>query len=330
MSRARFLAKRTVQTVFMLWLILTFLFFFFRLLPGDFTDIMVYRGASEETVRAFRENWGLDDPLHIQYMRYLGNFVVGDVGTSLQFRQPVWEFVKMKIFNSFILVAPGITTAYLLGGIWGGFLGSKRGSRLEKWGLPPIVFLGAFPTFVTSIFLIIIFAGVFNLLPTSGMFGFASASQYADAPWWRPYLTVDFGQHYILPFGAVLLRYAYLPVLIMRTSVVEVMGQGFFFYHRMTGIPGAQRLQHLLKHASLPLITLYPVSMTRAIGGLVLIEIVFNWPGIGFTLVQAVLSRDFPVVQFVFFLVAAFVIIANFGVDVIYGVIDPRVSVGED
>jgi peptide/nickel transport system permease protein len=86
----------------------------------------------------------------------------------------------------------------------------------------------------------------------------------------------------------------------------------------------------MLKHASLPLITLYPVSMTRAIGGLVLIEIVFNWPGIGFTLVQAVLSRDFPVVQFVFFLVAAFVIVANFGVDIIYGIIDPRVSVGED
>jgi hypothetical protein len=175
--------------------------------------------------------------------------------------------------------------------------------------------VGAFPTFVTSIFLIIIFACVLNVLPTSGMFGFQTSSQYADAAWWRPYLTVDFGQHYILPFAAVLLRYAYLPVLIMRTSVVEVIGQGFFFYHRMTGLPGGQRLQHLLKHASLPLITLYPVSMTRAIGGLVLIEIVFNWPGIGFTLVQAVPSRDFPVVQFVFFLVAAFVIVANFGVE---------------
>lgn len=330
MSRARFLAVRTLQTVFMLWLVLTFLFFFFRLLPGDFTDIMVFRGASEESIQRFRENWGLNDPLYVQYYRYIINFATGDVGTSLQFRQPVWDYVKLKIFNSFILVAPGITIAYFLGGIWGGTIGSKRGSRLEKYGIPPVVFLGAIPEFVTSIFLIIIFAGFFDVLPTSGMFSFATSSAFADAPWWRPYLTLDFLTHYLLPFTAVLLRYAYLPVLIMRTSVVEVSGQDFFFYHKMTGLPGIARLRHLLKHSSLPLITLYPVSMTRALGGLVLIEVVFNWPGIGFTLVQSVLSRDYPVVQFVFFLVAAWVIIANFGVDVIYGIIDPRVSVGED
>ncbi|MFC7157007.1 ABC transporter permease [Halomarina halobia] len=330
MGRARFLLVRTLQTVFMLWFALTFIFFFFRLLPGSFTDIMMFRGASPETIAAFEQKWGLNDPLHIQYVRYMRNFLVGDVGMSLQFRQPVWDFVKMKIFNSFILVAPAITVTYIIGSLIGGYLGEKRGQAIEKYGLPPIVFSGAFPEFFIAIVLIIVFAGWLNLFPTSGMFGFQSAGRFADAPWWRPYLTADFAHHYILPFTAVVFRYLYLPVLIMRTSVVEVLGQDFFFYHRMTGIPGGNRMRHLLKHASLPVITLYPVSMTRAIGGLVLIEIVFNWPGIGYALVQGVLSRDFPVVQFVFFLVAAFVIIANFGVDVIYGIIDPRVSVGDD
>lgn len=330
MSRARYLLVRTLQTVFMLWLVLTFIFFFFRLLPGNFTDIMMYRGASPETIAAFEERWGLNDPLHIQYLRYVGNFIVGDVGTSLQFRQPVWEFVKMKIFNSFILVAPGITFTYIVGALVGGYLGRNRGQTTEKYGLPPIVFAGAFPEFFIAIVLIIVFAGWFNFFPTSGMFGFQSIGQFADASWWRPYFTLDFAHHYFLPFTAVVFRYLFLPVLIMRTSVVEVLGQDFFFYHRMTGIPGRAQMRHLLKHASLPVITLYPVSMTRAIGGLVLIEIVFNWPGIGFALVQGVLSRDYPVVQFVFFLVAAFVIIANFAVDMIYGIIDPRVSVSED
>jgi len=330
MSRVRFLLKRTAQTVFMLWFVLTFLFFFFRLLPGDFTDIMLYQGAGQETVEQFKQNWGLNDPLYIQYWSYLTNFVVGDFGTSLQFRQPVWEFVQMKIFNSFILVAPAITFAYLLGGILGGYIGSKRGSLLERIGIPPVVFLGAIPEFITAIFLIIIFAGLFNIFPTSGMVSpSVQSSLGANAAWYEQYLTVNFLSHYILPFAAVVCRYAYLPVLIMRTSVVEVRGQDFFFYNKMTGLPGGKRLKHLLEHSSLPLITLYPVSMTRAVGGLVLIETVFNWPGIGFTLVQSVLSRDFPVVQFVFFLVAAWVILANFVVDLIYGVIDPRVSVGE-
>jgi peptide/nickel transport system permease protein len=113
----------------------------------------------------------------------------------------------------------------------------------------------------------------------------------------------------------------------MRTSVVETLGQDFSFYHRMTGMPKFQRMANIAKHSSLPVITVYPATMTRAIGGLVLIETVFNWPGIGFALVQAVLARDFPVVQFVFIVIAAFVISANFLVDVLYARIDPRVGV---
>jgi len=125
----------------------------------------------------------------------------------------------------------------------------------------------------------------------------------------------------------VVCRYLFIPSLIMRTSVVEVMGQDYTEYHRLTGLPTAKRLRHVAKHASLPVITIYPVSLARALGGLVLVETVFNWPGIGFTLVEAVLGRDYPVVQFVFFVVAAFVIISNFLIDLLYGVIDPRIRV---
>jgi peptide/nickel transport system permease protein len=118
--------------------------------------------------------------------------------------------------------------------------------------------------------------------------------------------------------------------MIMRTSVVEALGQDFSYYQRVVGLPEFRRKWHIAKHASLPVITLYPVSMTRAIGGLVLVEIVFNWPGIGSTLVSSVFARDIPVVQFVFFLVGAMVIIANFGIDLLYGIIDPRVSISDE
>lgn len=313
--------------MFLLWAMLTLLFVFFRLMPGDYTDIMLAQGASASAVANFEANWGLNDPLYVQYWRYLTNFVTLDAGTSLQFRVPVVEYVRMKLFNSIVLIAPAITVAYLLGSALGTLAGTKRGSLTEKFGIVPVIFVGAFPAFFISIVLVIVFAGWFDLFPTGGMT--TTGTTDATDVWWARYWSFDFAHHYVLPFVAVVLRYLYLPTLIMRTSVVEVLGQDFSYYYRMTGIPKMKRRVHIARHASLPVITLYPVSMTRAIGGLVLIETVFNWPGIGYTLIQAVLARDFPVVQFVFFLVAAFVIVSNFAVDIIYGMIDPRVSVDD-
>jgi len=327
MSRVRYYAFRTIQTVFMLWLALTLLFFMFRAMPGSYVDQMLFAGADPETAQAFREEWGLNDPLYVQYWRYLVNILQGNAGESLEFRQPVWNYVERKIFNTFILVAPGITFAYLLGSAYGLVAGMNRGSILEKYGIVPLIFAGAFPTFVTSIFLIVIFASGLGWFPTGGIFAPETRRLFQDAAWYRPYLTTDFLHHAVLPFVAVTFRYLFLPSLIMRTSVFEVKDQGFTFYNRITGLPLLKRFRHIAKHASLPVITLYPVSMTRAIGGLVLIEIVFNWPGIGQALVNGIQARDYPVVQFVFFLIAAFIIISNYLVDIIYGIIDPRISV---
>jgi len=323
----RFVAVRTVQTIFMLWLVLTAIFIMFRLMPGDFTQQMAAAGASEEVLATIREKWGLNDPLYVQYFDYMKNFVQLDMGESPVYRIGVWEFTKGRIFNTFILVAPAMTFTYLLGALTGTIAGSKRGSLLEKVGIVPIIGVGSFPAFFISIVLIVVFAGWLNIFPTSGMHSPGFTRQFET--WWRPYLTADFGWHYILPFAAVVCRYLFIPSLIMRTSVVEVMDQDYTQYHRLTGLPKGKQLRHIAKHASLPLITIYPVSMARALGGLVLVETVFNWPGIGWTLVEAVLGRDYPVVQFVFFVVAAFVIISNFIVDLIYGVIDPRIRIDE-
>ncbi len=327
MSRLKYIAMRSLQTVFVLWLVLTGLWIMFRMMPGDFTARMVHAGADAEAIEAVRESWGLDDPLYVQYWRYITNFLVLDVGTSVVYRVDVWEFTKLKIFNTFILVAPAITFAYILGSVIGTVIGSARGSLLEKWGLVPLIFSGSFPSFFTAIVLILVFGAALGWLPTSGMLSPGIRGEHTT--WWGPYLTGNFAAHYVLPFVAVVLRYLFMPSLIMRTSVVETKDKAFMEYHRLTGLPVIKRWRHLARHSSLPVITVYPVSMSRALGGLVLIETVFNWPGIGFALVEAVLARDYPVVQFVFFIVAAFVIVSNFLVDIIYGIIDPRVTVSE-
>jgi peptide/nickel transport system permease protein len=327
MSRRRYFAIRSLQTVFLLWLIITFLFFFFRLMPGDYIDLMLYEGIPPKTAEQLIEAWGLNEPLYVQYFNYITNLATGDAGFSLQTRTSVWSYVSKKIFNTFILVAPGITLGYVLGSAIGTLLGIKRGTRFERVGLVVSVFLGTLPIFFIGIILIAVYSMGLNWLPSSGMLSPASGGAWVDMAWWRPYTSGDFALHYILPFTAIVLRYINTPALVMRTSVVEVLRQDFIDYQRVTGLPRFNRIKHLAKHASLPALTLYPVAMTRALSGLVLLEVVFNWPGIGQALVQAVLFRDFAVVQFIFLLLAAFILLGNWGVDILYGVIDPRVSV---
>ncbi|MDG5821400.1 ABC transporter permease [Natronococcus sp. A-GB7] len=323
----RYFVVRFVQTFVVLWLVLTGLFLLFRLMPGDFTAQMAVAGASPEALEEIRDQWGLNDPLYVQYWSYLVNFVQLDMGESAIYRQDVWQLTKMRIFNTFILVAPAITLTYVLGSVIGTVAGRKRGTNLEKFGIVPVIAAGSFPSFFIAIVFIIVFASWMGLFPTSGMLSPGVSGEYDT--WWGPYLSGNFAHHYVLPFAAVICRYLFIPSMIMRTSVIEVMDKGHTQYHRLTGLSSVQRFRHTAKHASLPLITLYPVSMARALGGLVLIETVFNWPGIGWLLVESVLGRDYPVVQFVFFIVAAFVIISNFVVDLVYGTIDPRIRVEE-
>jgi peptide/nickel transport system permease protein len=193
------------------------------------------------------------------------------------------------------------------------------------------VTVGAFPGFFIAILMILIFSGFLGIFPAGGLASGNTLAQYGSREGinWGLYFTADFAWHYVLPFATVVLRFFYTPTLTMRTSVNEVSNQDFMYYHKISGLPGLSRLRRLIRHASLPVITLYPVSMTRAISGLVLIEMVFNWPGIGFTLVQSVFARDYPVVQFVFFITAVVVIFGNLLIDILYGVIDPRVTLGE-
>jgi peptide/nickel transport system permease protein len=322
----RYIVRRLLQTALLMFLILTGLFLLFKAMPGSLASALATTGASPEYIANFRSRWGLDDPLHVQYWRFIKNYATLQFGTSMKYNQPVLEYVSRKIFNSFILVAPALTLAYLLGTLLGLVIGTKRGSKTERFGMVPVIIAGSTPGFFIGILLVIVFALKLNLFPTSGMLSGGTALEYSNT-WYGVYFTKDFLTHYILPFTAVLLRYLYVPMLLMRTSVIEVGGQDFSYYHRITGLPKLRQLKHIAKHASLPVVTNFPLSFAKSFGGLVIIETVFNWPGIGFALLQAVLQRDLPVVRFVFALVAFVIVFGNFTVDIVYGYIDPRVSV---
>ena len=324
MSYKKYVLVRTIHSLVTLCLVISAIFFLFRLMPGDFTQMIAMRGADEEVLNTIREQWGLNDPLYVQWYTYMINLIFLDFGTSRVYRVPVWEHVKMPIFNTFILVAPAVTLNYILGGVIGTAIGRAKGKASEKFTNITLITIGSFPSFFIGIVLIIVFSQWLNLFPSSGMIPGRVISDHDT--WWGPYLTRDFAHHYILPFSAIVLRYLFFPTMLMRSSVVEVTGSNFAEYQRLTGISSLRHAFHLAHHASLPLISMYPMSMIRAFGGLVLIETVFNWPGIGWLLVDGVLARDLPVVMFIFTIVAVWVILTNFIVDLLYGIVDPRIT----
>lgn len=329
MSRLRYIGLRAIYTIFLLWLVLTLLFFFFRALPGSYLDVLRAEGASPEAIATYKAAWGLDQPLHTQYFRYVMNFLQLEMGNTLQYSIPVWDYVSKRILNTVVLVLPGLTIGYVIGTVLGTILGNSRGSRLENYGVFSLVMVGSLPRFFIAILVVIVFGINLDILPTGGMLSAEGTALYSSAAWWRSYLTLDFFYHWILPFSVTVLIGLYPSAMVMRTSIVEVSGQDFMYYNKVSGLPYGKRLARMASHAILPVITLYPISLGQAISGLVLIELVFNWPGIGFTLIEAVFARDYPVVQFVFFVTAAFVIVANFVIDILYGVIDPRITIGE-
>lgn len=329
MSSSRYILSRVLQTVVLLWIVLTGLFVMFRLMPGDYATVVLPPDASIETLEALRNRWGLNEPFHAQYISYMTNVLQLDFGVSFVHRQPVLDFVAPRVFNSIILVIPSVIVGYAIGTTLGAIAGLKRDTWFEKSTVVGIVTIGSFPSFFIGLMGIILFASILNLVPTSGMFPAGFQAEFADAAWWRPYLSTEFLHHYILPFSTVVFAYTYSPTMIMRTSTIEVSGQDFLYYYDITGIRSWRKVINSARHAILPIVTLFPISIARALSGLVVIEYVFNWPGIGWTLVQSVYARDYPTVQALFFLTAALIILGNLLVDILYSVIDPRVKLDE-
>lgn len=330
MSRMQYFVRRTLVTAVLIFVVASALFVFFRAMPGDYTALLVQQGMSPEQVERLQTKWGLNQPFHQQYLAYVTNLLTADAGISFRHGTDVWELVSPRILNSLILVAPAITATYVIGSVLGALIGRYRGGLFEKTSIISVSVFHSVPEFFLGILLIAAFSETAGIFPTSGMLSVQTSIMIQDQPFYEMFFLAEFWEHYALPFATITLYFMQYPALIMRNSVVEISGQDFLHYHRLKGLPRVALLRKLYRHACLPVITLYPISLANAISGLVLVEVVFNWPGIGRLLVDSVLARDFPVIQFVFLIAAVWVILGNFIIDLLYGVIDPRVSVDGD
>jgi peptide/nickel transport system permease protein len=287
-----------------------------QFLPGDVARVVLGREAGEEQLEAFREEFGLNDPLPVQYVNWLGDFMRGDWGRSLSTRSEIYPVVMARLRNSMMLAALtmliGVPLSVLLGVI-AGLNENKVADNSISIGSLSVVGL---PEFVTGILLIEIFSRRLGLLP-------ANSSIPLDASF------VEALPMLILPaITATLVLLAYIARL-TRAGVVEELKKPYVRTATLKGISQhAVTFKHVLRNALLPTITVIAISFGWLISGLIVIENVFNYPGLGRLLVFAIDRRDLPLLQAVTMVTVFGFALANLGADLVYAYLDPRIRLG--
>jgi peptide/nickel transport system permease protein len=318
-----FLISRVLQLLVTAWVIVTVLFFLFRLGLPDPTLALISEGLAPEDRQRIIERFGLHLPLWQQYLVYLGNLVQGELGVSFYYKAPVGVVVFERLANTLVLMLPAILLAYTAGPLIGVLLVWKRGSGLESGGISLGLILRSAPVFWTGMLAIFAFGVTFGWLPTSGM----RTLPYEAANWLDKVLTLDFLRHLMLPMLVIAAYYLALPMLIMRNTMLEVIGDDFIEFCEARGFSERRTMyRHAARNALLPVVTQAAVTTGLAVGGQVVVEVVFSWPGLGREMFHAVRTSDYPVAQATFVFLAGMVLAMNFIVDLVYSKLDPRVT----
>lgn len=326
MSFQRFLIKRTAIAAMLTLISVSVIFASLRLLPSDpFSGLVASGALTAEQVTQLREMYGLDEPIYVQYLKYVRNLFTLQFGISLTQQRPVGEIIIPALMNTLVLLLPALVVTAVVSSVAGMYAGWNRGSKFEQAGIVVTTFFRASPIFVTGILLLIVFSYGLNWLPAFGMRSpMANPQGYAQT-----YLSVDFLKHYILPFTATVLFYSGDFLMLARNSVVERKGSEFLMLHRAKGLSEMKQLARAGRNSLLPLVTYFALRTGMLFQGVITLEVVFAWPGIGRALVQAILNQDYPTVQAAVFIMALAVIVMNLTADVAYAKLDPTIKAGD-
>lgn len=301
---ARLVAR--LARLVLVWVGITLTTFCLLRLTGDPARLVLGELASTEALHEFRRLHGLDRPLLQQYAAFVGGVLVGDFGRSLRFEQPILPIILERLPATTELAAGSLALSFLLG-VPLGVAAALRRDRPVDYLARGVVLVGqGVPNFLLAILMILFFGVHLRWLPTGGR-----------GTW----------LHLVLP--AVVLSFILLPltVRVTRATMLDVLAQDYVRTARSKGLHEAAVLgRHALRNASLPILTILGVQTASLLGGAIVTETVFSWPGVGRLIVSAILARDFPLVQSAVLVVATAVVLVNFVVDSLYGVLDPRIS----
>lgn len=316
------LLKKLRQLLLTLFAIATFNFLLFRILPGDPLRLLARSGnLSAEAIARLKDLFGLDQPQWMQYLIYLKNIVTGQFGMSITYRRPVIDIISERLFNTLVLLAVATIIVVLIGIGTGIIAAMKRGSKTDRVLVVASMIGWSLPTFWTGLMLIIVFGVFMHALPIAGVLtpGMSYSSIWA--------VVADFARHLILPTIALVVVDMAQFFLITRSALVDVLTEDYVLTAKGKGLSANMVLwRHALPNAMLPIITTLTLYVSLVIGGAIQVETIFSYPGMGMLMYDAVLKRDYPILEASFFLLASVTIISNFISDLVYMIIDPRVK----
>jgi peptide/nickel transport system permease protein len=325
-ARYRYILQRAALAVFSIFVVASILFFIFRLLPGDPSTAIIAPTMSPDDRQALLRQYGLDEPLYVQYILYMKNLVMGDLGISFRLNRPVMAAIQDKLVNTLVLMLTAVVLAYILGIFIGAILAWNRNTAIDYFGTAIVLVTYAAPVFWVGMMAIMLFSFKLGWLPSGGMR--SSTTTYTTQL--ARFLSVDFLRHLILPLTVTLLYQLTIPTFMMRNNMIDVLDAD---YIEMARIEGLSEFSILYRHAArsslLPVVHHAAVSLGFAFGGSVVIETVFSWPGIGRLMWQAARAQDYPLAQGCFLTLATAIIVLNFFADVISVYVDPRAAISE-
>lgn len=306
-----------------LWVLITLVFFLFRLVPADPTALFIGASLHAESQKQLKAQFGLDKSLGVQYIRYMTNLFQGNLGISIRTNRPVFAMLRSKIVNTLWMMGTSMTLAMLFGIIIGTFLAWKRGTAFDTTGIALFLALRSAPEFWLGMILLVIFGFHLHWFPIGLML--TAGQTYTG--FFDKYFSLDFLHHLFLPVFTMTIFYLATPMLVTRNAILDILHEDFIEMAHAKGLSSKRIMfRYALRNALLPVITIAPLMLGFAIGGQVLLEKVFSWPGMGRELVDAVSSMDYPVVQAAFLFLGSIVILGNFIADVLYMYLDPRIK----
>ena len=338
MSLFIFILKRLAGLVGLLLVLSVLVFFFTRAIPGDVAALYVGGNAKPEQIEKARSELGLDKPVYIQYLRYMGRLFHGDLGLSLRTHRPVLKDLSKKIPMSLELVLLALVAAVLLGVPLGGLAAIKQNTWLDeliKWFTASAV---SIPIFFLALLLQLIFFDQLGWFPLQGrldsMLEFThpidliTGFSFVDCLVTRNYTALfNVAWHMVLPVSALCLGPLGFIARLTRSSLLEVMNQDYILAARASGISeGVLYFRYGLRNALSPILTVIGLMVALLMLNTFFVEMIFNWPGIGYYALIAITSLDFPALMGVTFTIGSIYVLANTTTDVVRRLVDPRIK----
>ena len=310
-----YVVGRLVSAIPVLFGVSIVIFLLMKLIPGDAAQVLAGPSATRDEVEMIREDLGLNEPLYVQYGKWLARAARGDLGRSIELRAPVTIMVLERFKNTAILAGASMLLAVSIGVTAGVISATRPLSWFDRLAMIGALFGNSMPTFWLGLMLILVFSLGLGLFPSNGMYDIRSGGG-----------PLDLLHHLVLPSIALAGVSAAILARVTRSSMLEVINREYVTTARAKGL-GDRRViwGHALKNAMLPVVTVMGVQMGYLLGGSILVETVFSWPGLGLQLFRAISSRDLPLVQGGVMLVSAIFVFLNLAIDVLYAFLDPRV-----